>query len=122
MKRFKYMALAALVAFAACDEGTDAVVDVPVTGDIAGVVTIEGAAVSGVTVALSSGATTNWLILAHPNLYLHACLLYAAEFVKDGEQLAIESTFVQNYVDLLHAADTRGKFANAGVTLRGNVP
>ncbi|HSG07882.1 MAG TPA: SdrD B-like domain-containing protein, partial [Longimicrobiales bacterium] len=58
MKRFKYMALAALVAFAACDEGTDVVVDVPVTGDIAGVVTIEGAAVSGVTVALSSGATT----------------------------------------------------------------
>jgi hypothetical protein len=52
------MALAALVAFAACDEGTDVVVDVPVTGDIAGVVTIEGAAVSGVSVALSSGATT----------------------------------------------------------------
>lgn len=58
MKRFKYMALAALVAFAACDEGTDVVVDVPVTGDIAGVVTIEGATVSGVSVALSSGATT----------------------------------------------------------------
>ena len=72
--------------------------------------------------ALSGSATTNWLILAHPNLYLHACLLYAAEWRKNDAQLTKESTFVQNYVDLMHAADNRGKFANAGVTLPGNVP
>jgi hypothetical protein len=72
--------------------------------------------------ALSGSATTNWLILAHPNLYLHACLLYAAEFTKDNEELSKESTFVQNYIDLMHAADNRAKFANAGVTLPGNVP
>lgn len=72
--------------------------------------------------ALSDSATTNWLILAHPNLYLHACLLYAAEWVKDDGELTKESTFVQNYIDLLHSADNRGKFANAGVTLPGCVP
>jgi hypothetical protein len=72
--------------------------------------------------ALSGSATTNWLILAHPNLYLHACLLYAAEFTKDNEELSKESTFVQYYIDLMHAADNRAKFANAGVTLPGNVP
>jgi hypothetical protein len=72
--------------------------------------------------ALSDANTTNWLLTAHPNLYLHACLLYAAEWVKDNDELTKESTFVQNYIDLLHSADNRGKFANAGVTLPGSVP
>jgi hypothetical protein len=56
MKRFKVLSLAALVAFAACDEGTAPIVAPPVTGTITGVVTIEGAARSGVSVTLSSGA------------------------------------------------------------------
>ncbi len=47
MKRFKYMTLAALVAFAACDEATEVVVPPPVTGTISGVVTIEGVGASG---------------------------------------------------------------------------
>jgi hypothetical protein len=57
MKQFKYMALAALVAFAACDEGTDVVVTPEVTGEIAGIVTIEGAGAAGVTVTASFGET-----------------------------------------------------------------
>jgi hypothetical protein len=56
MKRLKVLSLAALVAFAACDEGTEPVVAPPVTGTISGVVTIEGTAKSGVSVTLSSGA------------------------------------------------------------------
>jgi len=58
MKRLKYFALAALVAFAACDEGDEVVVPEPVTGTISGVVQIDGAAAQGVTVTLSSGATS----------------------------------------------------------------
>lgn len=57
MKRFKYLTLAALVAFAACDETEEPTVAPPVTGAISGVVTIEGVGASGVTVTLSSGAT-----------------------------------------------------------------
>ncbi len=57
MKRFKYLTLAALVAFAACDEGEETVTPPPVTGTISGVVTIEGVGASGITVTLSSGAT-----------------------------------------------------------------
>ncbi|MCH8991184.1 MAG: carboxypeptidase regulatory-like domain-containing protein [Acidobacteria bacterium] len=56
MKRFKYLTLVALVAVAACDEGVDPIV-APVTGTIAGVVTIEAVAAVGVTVTLSSGPT-----------------------------------------------------------------
>ena len=59
MKRFKYLTLAALVAVAACDEGTETVVTPPVTGTISGVVTIDGVGASGVTVTLSSGTTTS---------------------------------------------------------------
>ncbi|MCH7530966.1 MAG: hypothetical protein IIB36_04285 [Gemmatimonadetes bacterium] len=56
MKRFKYLTLVALVAVAACDEGVDPIVP-PVTGTIAGVVTIEAVAAVGVAVTLSSGPT-----------------------------------------------------------------
>ncbi len=56
MKRLKVLSLAALVAFAACDEGSEPVVAPEVTGTISGVVTIEGTAKSGVSVTLSSGA------------------------------------------------------------------
>jgi len=59
MKRLKYLSLVALVAFAACDEGGNTVVKPVVEGSIAGVVTIEGQAASGVSVSLSSGAATS---------------------------------------------------------------
>jgi hypothetical protein len=72
--------------------------------------------------ALSDSNTTNWLLSEHPNLYLHASLLYCAKYVVDEPMMMTESTFVQNYVDLIHAADNRGKFANAGVTLPGVNP
>ncbi len=58
MKRFKYLTLAALVAFGACDDGGEPIVDIDANGTVTGSVTIEGVAASGVTVALSSGATT----------------------------------------------------------------
>ncbi|HSW31116.1 MAG TPA: carboxypeptidase regulatory-like domain-containing protein [Longimicrobiales bacterium] len=56
MKRLKVLSLAALVAFAACDEGSEPITVPEVTGTISGVVTIEGTARSGVSVTLSSGA------------------------------------------------------------------
>ncbi|MGD8322456.1 MAG: SdrD B-like domain-containing protein, partial [Gemmatimonadota bacterium] len=57
MKRIKYFALAALVAFAACSEGSTTDVTPTPTGTISGQVTIEGVGASGITVTLSSGAT-----------------------------------------------------------------
>lgn len=71
--------------------------------------------------ALSGSATTNWLLTAHPHLYLHSCLMYAAEFVEDNEKLAKETVLVEKYIDSIHALDNRAKFANAGLTLRGPV-
>lgn len=72
---------------------------------------------------LSSGATTNWLLTAHPGLYLHGCKMYAAEFTEDtGGVFEKEATIVQDLIDRIHALDNRSKFANAGVTLTGCTP
>jgi hypothetical protein len=71
--------------------------------------------------ALSDSATTNWLLARSPNLYLHGCLFYAAEFVKDNEEMVKEGTLMGRYIDELQALDMRAKFANAGVVIPGNV-
>jgi hypothetical protein len=72
--------------------------------------------------ALSGSNTTNWLLTAHPNAYLHACLLYVGEYIKDAERISGESQFLQSYIDLMQSVDNRGKFGNAGVTLTGCTP
>lgn len=56
-----------------------------------------------------------------PNLYLHACMMHAAEFVKDDDQLIKETGIVQQYIGMLQKLDERGRFAGAGVTLPGVV-
>ena len=59
IKRFRFLALAALVLLplAACDDGDDVVVPDDVTGSISGTVTIDATGAAGITVTLSSGAT-----------------------------------------------------------------
>jgi hypothetical protein len=71
---------------------------------------------------LTSSNTTNWLLTAHPNAYLHACLLYVGEYIKDADRIATESQFLQSYIDVMMSAETRSKFGNAGVTLTGCTP
>ena len=67
--------------------------------------------------ALSDDNTTNWLLSRSPNLYLHTCLFYAAEFVKDNEEMVKEGAVMGRFIDELQALDLRAKFGNAGVTL-----
>jgi hypothetical protein len=71
---------------------------------------------------LTSTNTTNWLLTAHPNFYLHACLLYVGEYIKDADRISTESQFLQSYIDLMNSVEARGKFGNAGVTLTGCTP
>lgn len=60
MKRLKYLAMAALVAFAACDEGETVVTPpAPVTGSITGTVTVDGGGAAGVTVTLNNGTSAS---------------------------------------------------------------
>ena len=72
--------------------------------------------------ALSGSQTTNWLLTKSPNLYLHTCLMYAAEFAKDQAQFVQEAALVARFVELINAAGQRAKFGNAAVTQRGPTP
>lgn len=72
--------------------------------------------------ALSDANTTNWLLTAHPGLYLHACRMYAAEFTgNENGEIEKEAAFVTRYIDGIQALDSRAKFGNASITLPGNV-
>lgn len=71
--------------------------------------------------ALSDEQTTNWLLTRSPNLYLHACLMYAAELVDDKDKMATEAALVDRFKGMLTGLDNRAKFANVGITLPGVV-
>lgn len=71
--------------------------------------------------ALSASNASNWLLTKSPNLYLHTCLMYAAEAAKARDEYAAEASLVARFVELLQGADNRGKFGNAGMTLTGVV-
>lgn len=71
--------------------------------------------------ALSDSTTTNWLLTRLPNLYLHAAMYYAAEYIGDTEKMAAELAFVERCKGMLMSLDNRAKFASAGITLAGPV-
>lgn len=71
--------------------------------------------------ALSDDNTTNWLLTRSPNIYLHGCLMHAAEFVKDTEEGVKEGALFARYIDMLMALDNRAKFGSAGITLSGPI-
>ncbi len=69
--------------------------------------------------ALSDSNTTNWLLTRFPNLYLHSCLMYAAELTKDEEQFAKEALLARQMLSSIQGLDNRAKFGNAGMTISG---
>lgn len=71
--------------------------------------------------ALSDATATNWLLARSPNLYLHTCLFYAAEFVENDTKAVKEAALMAKYMGELTEFETLSKFYNAGVTLQGNV-
>lgn len=71
--------------------------------------------------ALSDSSTTNWLLSRSPNLYLHGCLFYVAEFIQNNEEMTKEGALMGRYIDALLSLDMRAKFGNAGIVLPGNV-
>jgi len=68
---------------------------------------------------LSDSTSTNWLLTRFPNLYLHCCLMYAAELTKDEEQFAKEAVLAKQMISSIQGLDNRAKFGNAGITLTG---
>lgn len=49
--------------------------------------------------SLSDSATTNWLLTAAPDIYLYACLVESAPFLKDDERIAVWESLYQQRVE-----------------------
>lgn len=72
--------------------------------------------------ALTSGATTNWLITKAPSLYLRMSLMFAAEFIKDDAEVAKQAQMAKALVDGMNRSGMMANYARAGLTIRGITP
>lgn len=57
--------------------------------------------------ALSGTNTTNWLLTANPDVYLHGSLLYANKYLRDTEGMAVAKADLDEAVSQIEAADER---------------
>lgn len=57
--------------------------------------------------ALSVSNTTNWLLTASPDVYLHGSLLYANKYLRDAEGMAIAKADLDEAIAQIETADER---------------
>ena len=71
--------------------------------------------------ALSDSNTTNWLLTAHPDIYLYGSLLQAAPYMSDDERIPVWGAFYDRAVAGIKKDDTRAAFSGGPLTSRVNV-
>lgn len=72
--------------------------------------------------ALGDSKTTNWLLTKEPDVYLRACLIEAADWMADTEEVGRQAQLYQRAVDKLQSTDTMGRYAHASRHNRGWMP
>lgn len=65
--------------------------------------------------------STNWLLTKAPGLYLRAALVQAAEFIKDTDETVKQASLAKALIAGMNRSDVAGKFARAGLVMRGAV-
>ena len=60
--------------------------------------------------ALSDSNTTNWLLTAHPNMYMYECLRQLAIYTRDDASVARYATLMQGYFDGLKRSDNSKRY------------
>lgn len=68
--------------------------------------------------ALSDSQTTNWLINAHPNMYLYECLRQAAIYTKDDRSIERYANLMQGYFSALVKSDKGRRFGGSALFVR----
>jgi hypothetical protein len=68
--------------------------------------------------ALSALNLTNWLINAHPNLYLYACLRNAAIWTKDDRGIERYTGLLQGEWDAIQRKDVNRRFGGSALFIR----
>lgn len=71
----------------------------------------------------SLGVTgSNWLLDKSPSVYLRAALVQAYDFIKDAEEFNKQVTIARALIAGLNRSDMVGKYARAGLSIRGYTP
>jgi hypothetical protein len=73
-------------------------------------------------VGLSSGNTTNWIILIHPTLYMYSVMAQAAMFLQDWGNAANFDAKAANVLDQINAKLGQDYFNNTDLVLDGPTP
>ncbi len=60
---------------------------------------------------LSETVTTNWLLLDHPEIYLHAALMEAAPYLKNDDRIPVWEKFLENALNKLNDKVERLQFS-----------
>lgn len=69
--------------------------------------------------ALSEENPSNWLLKRHPDIYLRATQMMAAEFIKDYNQAAMMGQVVDRFIEQLNDAESYDGLRHAGLNLEG---
>jgi hypothetical protein len=72
--------------------------------------------------ALTSVATTNWLITKAPSLYFRMTLMFVASFLKLDAEVAKNAQMAKALIDGMNRSGMMANYARAGLTLRGITP
>lgn len=72
--------------------------------------------------ALTEAAPTNWLITKAPSLYYRMALMFAADFIEDGDATAKNAQMAKALIDGMNRSGMLANYARAGLTLRGVTP
>jgi hypothetical protein len=68
--------------------------------------------------ALNGTNTTNWFLTAHPDIYLAACQMWTAIFLRDAEGVANWKMAYESLRDGLLRADKRSRWGGNGMMVR----
>lgn len=67
--------------------------------------------------ALSDSNTSNWLLTEAPDLYLYACLVETATYLRDDERLASFGALYQSKLDALNTSGKKATVSGSGLKL-----
>lgn len=68
--------------------------------------------------ALSDSQTTNWLLTAHPDLYLYASLIHAAKYIRDDAEMAGNTVLAERYLAELAKEGTKRAAGGSPLAIR----
>ena len=64
-------------------------------------------------VSLSATNTTNWLLLAAPDIYIYGALVESAPYLKDDSRLALWQNLLEQRIEALHLATVDAQFGGS---------